>query len=118
MTINRKLALAGIITVLVAVVSWITVFDPNKRELMSRDDSLAWFESGAFEVGVALADYRSGAGDFLSVIAAEQHKLTAAEDLERNRADYLRRSAELERWAGTTLDRTGHPGSEVNHDYQ
>ncbi len=66
----------------------------------------------------ALADYRSGAGDFLSVIAAEQHKLTAAEDLERNRADYLRRSAELERWAGTTLDRTGHPGSEVNHDYQ
>ena len=66
----------------------------------------------------ALADYRSGAGDFSSVIAAEQHRLTAAEDLERNRADYLRRSAELERWAGTTLDRTGHPGPEVNHDYQ
>ena len=66
----------------------------------------------------ALADYRSGAGDFLSVIAAEQHKLTAAEDLERNRADFLRRSAKLERWAGTTLNRTEHPGSEVNHDYQ
>ena len=66
----------------------------------------------------ALADYQSGAGDFLSVIAAEQHKLAAAEELERNRADYISRFAELERWAGTTLDETGSPGSEVNHDYQ
>ncbi len=66
----------------------------------------------------ALADYRSGAGDFLSVIAAEQHKLTAAEELERNRADYIRRSAELERWTGATLEGAGYPGSEVNHDYE
>jgi outer membrane protein TolC len=66
----------------------------------------------------ALADYRSGTGDFVSVIAAEQHRLTAAEDLERNRADYLRRFARLERWAGTELDNTGHPGTEVNHDYK
>ncbi len=66
----------------------------------------------------ALADYQSGAGDFLSVIAAEQHRLTAAEELERNRADYIRRSAELERWAGTTLERIRYPGSEVNHDYE
>ncbi len=66
----------------------------------------------------ALADYQSGAGDFLSVIAAEQHRLTAAEGLERNRADYIRRSAELERWAGTTLERIRYPGSEVNHDYE
>jgi outer membrane protein TolC len=65
-----------------------------------------------------LADYRSGAGDFLTVIAAEQHRLTAAEGLERNRADYIRRSAELERWAGTTIEGTGYPGSEVNHDYE
>jgi outer membrane protein TolC len=66
----------------------------------------------------ALADYRSGAGDFSSVIAAEKHRLTAAEELERNRADYIRRSAELDRWAGTTLSDSGIPGSEVNHDYQ
>lgn len=66
----------------------------------------------------ALTDYRSGAGDFLSVISAEQHKLAAAEELERNRADYIRRSAELERWTGTTLNGIGHPGSEVNHDYE
>ncbi len=66
----------------------------------------------------ALADYRSGAGDFVSVISAEKHRLTAAEDLERNRADYLRRFARLERWAGTKLDQTGHPGTEVNHDYK
>ncbi len=66
----------------------------------------------------ALADYRSGAGYFLSVIAAERHKFTAAEELERNRADYIRRHAELERWAGTPLDRTGYPGSEMNHEYE
>ena len=53
MTINRKLALAGIITVLVAVVSWITVFNPDESGVSSQDDSLAWFESGEFEVGVA-----------------------------------------------------------------
>ena len=53
MTINRKLALAGIITVLVALISWITVFKPNDSDVTSHDDSLAWFESGAFEVGVA-----------------------------------------------------------------
>ncbi len=66
----------------------------------------------------ALADYQSGAGDFLSVIAAEQHKLTAAEELERSRADYMRHSAELDRWTGAALDGTGYPGAEVNHDYQ
>ena len=65
----------------------------------------------------ALADYQSGAGDFSTVIVAEQHRLTAAEELERNRADYIRRSAELDRWAGTTFNETGPLGSEVNHDY-
>ena len=66
----------------------------------------------------ALADYQSGTGDFLSVIAAEQHRLTAAEELERNRADYIRYSAELDRWAGKSLDEAGSAGLEVNHDYQ
>ncbi len=66
----------------------------------------------------ALADYQSGAGDFLSVIAAEQHRLTAAEELERNRADYVRRAAELDRWTGTAFEGTGYPGSEVNHEYE
>ena len=69
-------------------------------------------------LNAALADYQSGAGDFSSVIAAEKHRLSAAEELERNRADYIRRSAELDRWAGTTLSDSGIPGSEVNHDYQ
>ena len=58
----------------------------------------------------ALADYQSGAGEFLSVIAAEKHRLTAAEELERNRADYIRRSAELDRWAGKTLSDLGISG--------
>ena len=66
----------------------------------------------------AMADYQSGAGNFLSVISAEQHRLAAAEELERNRADYIRRFAELERWAGTVLLDSRSPESEVNHDYQ
>jgi Cu(I)/Ag(I) efflux system membrane fusion protein len=53
MTINRKLALAGVATVLIAAVLWTIVFDANDREALSRDESLAWFESGAFEIGVA-----------------------------------------------------------------
>ena len=65
----------------------------------------------------ALADYQSGAGSFLSVITAEKHWLTAAEELERNRADYIRRVAELDRWAGTTLLDSAIYGSEVNYEY-
>ncbi|MCH8160141.1 MAG: efflux RND transporter periplasmic adaptor subunit [Proteobacteria bacterium] len=53
MTKNRKMALAGIITVLIAVVSWLTVLDSNDSDILARDESLAWFQSGAFEVGVA-----------------------------------------------------------------
>jgi len=53
MTINRKLALAGIVTVLVAVVFWIAFFNANDDEVSLHDDNLAWFESGSFEVGVA-----------------------------------------------------------------
>lgn len=55
-------------------------------------------------LSAAIADYQSGAGNFLSVIAAEQKKLVTEEGLERNRADYLRRVAELERWTGQQLD--------------
>ncbi len=66
----------------------------------------------------ALADYQSGAGSFLSVITAEKHWLTAAEELERNRADYIRRAAELDRWAGTTLLDSAIYGSEVKYEYQ
>ncbi len=53
MTINRKLVLAGIITILLAVASWITIFNTDGRDVSALDDSLAWFESGVFEVGVA-----------------------------------------------------------------
>ncbi len=53
MTTNRKLAIIGVATGLAATVLWIAVFNPNESEVISLDDSLAWFESGAFEVGVA-----------------------------------------------------------------
>lgn len=51
----------------------------------------------------ALADYESGTGSFRSVITAEREKLVIEEALERNRADLLRHTAMLERWAGRTL---------------
>jgi outer membrane protein TolC len=51
----------------------------------------------------AIADYQSGTGAFLNVITAEQHKLETDLELARVRADYARRSAELEFWAGGSL---------------
>ena len=53
MTINKKLVLTGSIVALVAAVFWISVFDPDDRQATLRDNSLTWFQSGAFEVGVA-----------------------------------------------------------------
>ena len=53
MTMNRKLAIAGIATVLVAGILWILDFRSGSEETLSPDDSLAWFRSGSFEVGVA-----------------------------------------------------------------
>ncbi len=94
-----------------------------RAEVIESRESVILYENSLLPLAdefldAALADYQSGAGDFLSVIAAERHRLTAAEELERNRADYIRRYAELERWAGAPLNGTGYPGSEVKHDYQ
>lgn len=52
----------------------------------------------------AIADYQSGAGSFLNVVTAERRKLDTELDLARTRADYVRRLAELELWAGGPLD--------------
>jgi outer membrane protein, heavy metal efflux system len=52
----------------------------------------------------ALADYQSGSGAFLNVITAEQRKLSTELAAARVRADYVRRLAELERWAGGDID--------------
>jgi outer membrane protein TolC len=52
----------------------------------------------------AMADYQSGTGAFLNVVTAEQSSLRTELALERTRADYLRRLAELELWAGGDLD--------------
>jgi len=51
----------------------------------------------------AVAEYRAGQKDFLNVITAEDKKLATELGLERARADYLRRLAELERWTGDIL---------------
>lgn len=67
-------------------------------------------------LSAALADYESGAGSFQSVITAEQKKLTTEEALERNRANYFIRVADLERWTGNRFDE--HLASSAGVDYE
>ncbi len=55
----------------------------------------------------ALADYRSGAGQFINVVTAERQLLATEQRYERARADYWRMRAELERAAGGALAGTG-----------
>ncbi len=52
----------------------------------------------------AVTDYQSGSGAFLNVITAEQRKLNTDLSLARARADYVRRLAQLERWAGEPIN--------------
>lgn len=61
-------------------------------------------------LAAAETDYRAGAGDFLNVITAENQKLATELGLERARADYARRLAELERWTGAPLKRLSQTG--------
>ena len=53
MTINRKWVLAAIVALIVPAFFWFAFFSADDNEVSSHDDSLAWFESGSFEVGVA-----------------------------------------------------------------
>lgn len=54
MFINSRLVLAGILTVLVPVILWVTVFKSDDSGDSPHDSSLAWFESGAFQIGVTI----------------------------------------------------------------
>lgn len=67
-------------------------------------------------LSAALADYESGAGSFLSVITAEQKRLTTEEALERSRANYFSRVADLERWTGGGFDE--HLAFSAGVDYE
>ena len=51
----------------------------------------------------AVADYRSGAGQFLSVVTAERQLLSTQQGYERARADHWRARAELQRAVGGPL---------------
>ncbi|MBA3562592.1 MAG: TolC family protein [Gammaproteobacteria bacterium] len=66
-------------------------------------------------LSAARAAYGAGGGRFLDVIVAEQRKLEAELGLQRARADYLMRRAELERWVGGALPREAAVEPEVNH---
>lgn len=52
----------------------------------------------------AIGDYQSGTGAFLNVITAEQRRFSTELALERTRADYLQRIAELELLTGGPLE--------------
>ena len=71
-------------------------------------DAVALYETSLLPLSAdyrdaAVADYQSGAGDFISVIEAERRRFETEESLVRGRADYFRHLAELERLAGAAL---------------
>ncbi len=53
MNMSRKLTIAGVSIVIVAGGLWLFEFNPGDEASSSRDQALAWFQSGPFEVGVA-----------------------------------------------------------------
>lgn len=67
-------------------------------------------------LNASLAAYRSGDGDFLSVIEAEKEALRAELELARARADYARRLAELKRWTGGELPAADRTPSQDNRE--
>lgn len=80
-----------------------------RAEVIEAQSSVALYQDelvplAAQYLEAAIADYQSGAGAFLNVITAEQRKLETDLELARVRADYVRRLAELELWAGGSLD--------------
>jgi outer membrane protein TolC len=80
-----------------------------RAEVIEAQSSIALYQDelvplAAEYLEAAIADYQSGAGAFLNVVTAEQQKLDTDLELARARADYVRRLAELELWAGGSLD--------------
>ena len=80
-----------------------------RAEVVEAQGSIALYQDelvplAAEYLEAAIADYQSGAGAFLNVITAEQRKLDTELELARARADYVRRLAELELWAGGSLN--------------
>ena len=80
-----------------------------RAEVVEAQTSIALYQDELVPLAVefleaAIADYQSGTGAFLNVITAEQHKLETNLELARVRADYAKRLAELEFWAGGSLN--------------
>lgn len=80
-----------------------------RAEVVEAVESIAVFEDELLPLAeafmnAAVADYQSGTGAFLNVVVAEQRLLGTELELERARADYLRRFAELERLTGGALE--------------
>ena len=83
-----------------------------RAEVLEAQASIALYETKLVPLATefleaAITDYQSGTGAFLNVITAEQRKLSTDLELARARSDYARRLAELERWVGGSIDRTG-----------
>jgi Cu(I)/Ag(I) efflux system membrane fusion protein len=63
MTINKKLVLAGVFTLLTVAAIWTLVGSDTDDAPTSRDERFAWFESGPFEVGLAVVPDTPRMGD-------------------------------------------------------
>ncbi|MGE0484240.1 MAG: TolC family protein [Gammaproteobacteria bacterium] len=80
-----------------------------RAEVVEAQASVALFEQelvplAAEYLSASIADYQSGGGAFLNVITAEQRKLKTHLAMERARADYARRLADLERSIGGSIE--------------
>lgn len=82
MNINRKLALAAIATLTAVAVPGIMFFNGNDGESSSLDDSLAWFESGAFEVGITTVPGTPRVGENDLIVAVRLADGSPAVDVE------------------------------------
>lgn len=86
----------------------------TRAEVLEAQSSVALYRDqlvplSAEYLEAAIADYQSGSGAFINVIAAEQRALSTELALARARADYARRLAELERWIGGPVDAAAIP---------
>lgn len=84
-----------------------------RAEVIEAQNSITLYEGKLVPLSqeylaATIADYESGAGAFLNVIAAEQRVLDTGLALARARADYARRLAELERATGGEFASTHH----------
>ena len=82
MITSRKLALAGTFTLLVVAIFWFAVRNDADNVASSPDDRFTWFESGPFEIGVAMVPTTPRVGENDLIVKVRMPDGTAASGVE------------------------------------